>query len=107
MTEEQLLELYADEIKSGEVKAEDLIDYNNMLSLDFENERYKIVKIMQKTNDLHMYFLDNLYFPRMPFYWAMESGRTDGDTSEYNRVKQTAKLFLYSNAAKKINNYLF
>ena len=103
MQEKKLLKLYTEEIKNGEVKEEDLLEYNKMLELNFRTQRYEIIKIMEKTIDLHMYFLKNLYFPKMPLYWAMEGSDTDEENKRFDRVKQTAKLFLYSNASKKIN----
>ena len=103
MQEQELLELYAEEIKNGEVQKEDLLEYIRMLTLNFRTERNEIIKSMEKTSELHSYFLKNLYFPEMPLSNVMENSRMNGDQTDYDRVKQTAKLFLYSNASKKFN----
>ncbi|WP_395076053.1 hypothetical protein [Flavobacterium sp.] len=87
MQEKKLLRLYYEEIENGEVKKEDLLEYNIMLELNFRTQRLEIIKIMEKTSDLHTYFLKNLYFPKMPLYWAMVNISTDEDETKYDRVK--------------------
>lgn len=102
----KLLKLYKEEITSGEVSQEDLLEYHRMLSLDFKKDKYEVMEILEKTRKLHLYFIRNLYFYDSAFNWfpqLISTAHHKENDDIYHLVKQTCKLFLYSNAAKVIN----
>ena len=107
-TEEDILEFYKEEIKSGEVKKEDILSFDKLLKLDFVEDRNEIERLLTKTASLFWYFQTEVFIPCNSFiatYLFEVRGINDKEemTNNCRTFKNLLSTLFYTNAFKRIN----
>ena len=108
MTNEELLQIYKEEIETGEVGTEELIKLNSLLKLDWVEDFTDVQKGLSETHNLYLYFKKHIIYPchhlgALYEFEVRPAEIHDGNIGICEKFKNTIKMFLYTNAFKKIN----
>ena len=107
-TDKELLELYKEEIKNGEVKKEDLLLLKEILERDINPLRTsESTKEFMKTGDLFEYFSKYTCFNWLFYYrdldWNINSLDLEEGKEAWSKYKKWLQIILFSNAYKSID----